>query len=267
MPFIKIEGCQLYWNQVGCGPPILLIMGLSFTHEMWFRVFPALKDSYRAIFFDNRGMGRSGVPPGPYSIPQMARDAVAVLDAAGLPAAHIVGASMGGMIAQELALRYPTRVLSLMLACTSHGGFLARWPKFRHAPVGSKWLRANRADRERSLRQLLYAEGTSLERIEEDLRVRCGCAWTYRGFLNQFIGILRWTSYRRLPRIRIPTMVIHGEEDRLIPIRNGKVLAARIPGARFHPIPHAGHILMTDQPEASTGAMLAFLAEQSVNQL
>lgn len=101
MPFLFHNGTRLYWNELGNGPPILLIMGLSFTHEMWARLLPSLTPRYRAIFFDNRGMGRSDVPRGPYSMRLMASDAVAVLDAAGVHAAHIVGASMGGMIAQE----------------------------------------------------------------------------------------------------------------------------------------------------------------------
>ncbi len=105
MPYAVNQGTRLYWTEYGEGTPILLIMGLSFTHEMWYRVLTWLTPGYRAIVFDNRGMGRSDVPPGPYSIPQMASDAAAVMDAAGISAAHVVGASMGGMIAQELALR------------------------------------------------------------------------------------------------------------------------------------------------------------------
>jgi 3-oxoadipate enol-lactonase len=236
---------------------VLLIMGLSFTHEMWFRILPALSD-YRLLLFDNRGMGRSEVPRGPYSIAQMARDARAVLDAAGVEAAHVVGASMGGMIAQELALSRPERVRSLMLACTTSRGLFGKWPRFRYG----QWRGATREERERSLRSLLYADATPLERIEEDLRVRCACAWCYKGFLNQFAGILMWSSYARLPRLRLPTLVVHGDQDRLVPVENGRVLASRIPGARFQLIRDAGHILATDQPEATVEVMTGFLRVQ-----
>jgi 3-oxoadipate enol-lactonase len=263
VPYISHDGTKLYWNEGGSGPPILLIMGLSFTHEMWGRVLPSLMPRFRTIFFDNRGMGRSDVPPGPYSIRQMASDAVAVLDAAGAPAAHIVGASMGGMIAQEIALRYPQRVLSLVLGCTSYSGLFARWPHFRFGPRGVKWSRAARLERERALRPLLYADTTPEERIEEDLRVRCACNWSYRGFFNQLVGVLRWTSYYRLPRLRVPTLVMHGDQDHLVPVQNGMTLASRIPGARFQLIQNAGHILTTDQPEACMEALLTFL-EQAV---
>lgn len=256
------QGTRLYWEEHGSGTPVLLIMGLSFTHEMWFRVLPALAGQYRAVVFDNRGMGRSDCPRGPYSIRQMASDAAAVLDAAGIGSAHVIGASMGGMIAQELALQLPHRVQSLTLACTTYSGLLGKWPDFSRAPR-LNWSRATRLERERALRSLLYAQATPIERIEEDLQVRCQCAWSYKGFWNQFAGILMWGSYRRLARIHVPTLVLHGEEDHLVPPRNGRILASRIPGARFHLLPNAGHILTTDQPEAATAVLLEFLNQQT----
>lgn len=260
MPYVTNEGAKLYWREQGSGPPLLLIMGLSFTHEMWFRILPAL-GGYRVLLFDNRGMGRSGVPRGPYSMAQMARDARAVLDAAGVDSAHVIGASMGGMIAQELTLRHPKRVRSLMLACTTSRGLLGKWPQFRYGP--RKWHGQNLEERERSLRSLLYADTTPLERVEEDLQVRCQCAWCYKGFLNQFAAILMWSSYRRLPRITAPTIVVHGDQDRLVPPENGRIVASRIPGAQFRLIRNAGHILVTDQPEESIGIIGRFLAKQT----
>lgn len=261
VPYAVNQGTKLYWEEHGSGPPVLLIMGLSFTHEMWFRVLSSFTSRYRVILFDNRGVGASGVPPGRYSIPKMATDALAVLDAAGVSAAHVIGASMGGMIAQELALRYPERVRTLVLGSTSHGGLLARWPHFRYRPRGIRWSKASRRERENSLVPLLYAPTTPRERIEEDFQIRCQCKWSHRGFLSQFAGILTWTSYRRLPRLKIPTLVIHGAEDHLVPPENGRVVASRIPGAEFLLIPHAAHMLVTDQPELATETILAFLAK------
>ena len=121
MAYVVSSGVKLFWEEEGSGEPILMIMGLSFTLDMWFRVRPALSKRYRLILFDNRGVGRSETPRGPYSIRQMAEDAVAVMNAAGVPSAYVMGASMGGMIAQELALRHPERVRALMLGCTSGG--------------------------------------------------------------------------------------------------------------------------------------------------
>src|SRR4029078_1283871 len=105
----------------GEADPLLLTRGLGATHEWWGRVTPAVAPHFRTILFDNRGVGKSDVPPGPYSIPEMADEAVAVLNAAGVDSAHVFGASMGGMIAQEMALRHPARVRSLILGCTACG--------------------------------------------------------------------------------------------------------------------------------------------------
>lgn len=232
-------------------------MGLSFTHEMWFRVLPILAARHRVIVFDNRGVGCSDVPSGPYRISHMAQDAVAVLDAARVPSAQVAGASMGGMIAQELALSYPDRVTSLLLACTSHGGLFARWPRF--TCLGSPFLPGAGRDRRLSWVPLLYSRSTPKERILEDINVQCGCACTRKGALNQFAGILLWSSFRRLPRISVPTLVAHGSEDRLIPPHNGQTVASRIPGAQFRLIPNAGHLLMTDEPAICTSLMLDFL--------
>ena len=259
MPFVESSGAKIYWDQAGSGPPVLLIMGLSFTQEMWFRVLPLLSASFRTIFFDNRGMGRSETPRGPYRISQMAHDAAAVMDAAGVSSAHIIGASMGGMIAQELAFRYPHRVLSLLLGCTSYSGLFARWPERKYRPKNLSLRRSTRAEHEAAFIPLLYSDTTPKQRIAEDLEMRSTCLWSYQGFLSQLAGILMWDSYRRLPRIAVPTLVVHGDQDRLIPAQNGRVVASRIPNAVFHLIPNAGHVLTTDQPEACVEVMLKFL--------
>jgi pimeloyl-ACP methyl ester carboxylesterase len=98
-----------------------------------------------------------------------------------------------------------------------------------------------------------------MELITEDLRIRSECNWSTRGFWGQFGGILMWNSYRRLPRIKAPTLVVHGADDRLVPPVNGRVVARRIPGARFELIPKAGHVLVTDQRDACVSLMLDFL--------
>ena len=125
-----------------------------------------------------------------------------------------------------------------------------------------KWTESDNAARERAIIPLLYADTTPIERIEEDLEIRARCRWTRRGFLGQFFAILFWNSYRRLHRIRVPTLVVHGEQDRLIPVQNGRIVARRIRGARFIPLPNAGHMMITDQPESCIEAMKGFLEEQ-----
>ena len=122
MAWVENQGAMIYWDEQGQGEPVLLIMGLGWASPMWHRSRPVLAERYRTIALDNRGVGRSDMPPGPYAIALMASDAASVLDAAGIEGTHVFGVSMGGMIAQEFALQYPRRVRSLILGCTAAGG-------------------------------------------------------------------------------------------------------------------------------------------------
>src|SRR5260221_13250434 len=122
MSFVENLGAGIHWGEEGSGAPLLLIMGLGRSPHAWHRTRPVLGEKYRAIALDNRGVGGSEAPPGPYSIAQTAADATAVLNAARVNTAHIFGVSMGGMIAQEFALQYPNKVRSLILGCTRESG-------------------------------------------------------------------------------------------------------------------------------------------------
>jgi pimeloyl-ACP methyl ester carboxylesterase len=174
-----------------------------------------------------------------------------------------MGASMGGMIAQELALRHPERVRSLLLGCTSCGGFRAKPPNLRRVPIFRNWRGLNNEQRARAVIPMLYGPGTPKEVIEEDLEVRLIRYPTMRGVLYQAMAIPFWSSYRRLPRLKMPVLVMHGDHDRVLPPLNGKRLAARIPGAKLVMIPNAGHMLVSDAPEETMGAVLSFLEAQS----
>jgi len=263
MPYADNSGVKIYWEETGKGDPLLLIMGLGYSRDMWYRTVPVVSQHYRTISFDNRGVGRSDVPAGPYPIPMMAADAAAVLDSAGVERAHVFGISMGGMIAQEFALQCPERVRSLILGCTSHGGSEAIGAD---AEVISTLMARGTMSAEDGVRAMIpyiYDPSTPRERIEEDLEIRLRTFPTAEGYFAQVRGILAFDSFSRLTQLKIPTLVIHGESDRLIPPENGRRIARIIDGARLLMIPGASHIFPTDQPEISHQTILGFLAEQT----
>ena len=259
MPFATNQGVRIYWEEAGSGSPLLLIMGLGYSHEMWHRTTPLVSKHFRTILLDNRGVGQSDVPPGPYPLATMAADAAAVLDAAGVESADVYGVSMGGMIAQEFALQYPGRVRKLILGCTACGG-----PKaVRAEPEVNQVLmmRGNMSMEEgtEAAVPFIYDAGTPRARIDEDLAIRRRTYPKAEAYTAQLMGILAWESYSRLGQIKAPTLVIHGETDRLVPVGNGRLVAESIAGSKLVTIPHASHIYMTDQPEASHRAVLDFL--------
>lgn len=259
MPFTENDGVKIYWEEAGHGEPILLIMGLGWASYMWHRTRDLLVTRYRVITFDNRGVGRSDVPPGPYPIVTMAADAAAVLDAAGVKSAHLYGISMGGMIAQEFALQYPARVKSLILGCTAAGGPAALQP----APeVIEVLMRRGMTPQEaiEAIDPFIYHPGTSPELIEEDRKLRLEWYPTVEGYMAQLQGIMAWEAYSRLTQIASPTLVIHGESDQLIPAANGELIAKKIPHAGLVLIPAAGHIFPLDQPKITDEAVMAFLS-------
>jgi 3-oxoadipate enol-lactonase len=261
MPYAtSTDGTQIYWEESGTGEPLLLIMGLGYSHEMWHRTRPEMAAHYRTILFDNRGVGKSGVPQGAYSIAQMAADAATVLDAAGVQKAHVFGVSMGGMIAQEFALNYPERVNRLILGCTACGG---RDGVAAAQPVLDILLaRAGMTAEEgaAAIVPYIYDSSTPRDRVEEDLVIRRRTFPDAAGYMGQLQAIFAWTARDRLANIQAPTLIIHGETDELVPPRNGQILAENIPGSKLLMLPRASHIFVTDQPEKSHNAVLEFLA-------
>jgi 3-oxoadipate enol-lactonase len=251
---------------------VLLLMGLGSNARIWAPVVEPLRaDGYDVVVMDNRGCGRSGVPWKPWSTRTMAGDARAVLDAAEVPRAHVIGASMGGMIAQELALAAPDRVDSLVLGCTSGG--LPRGPALatRHGVrhvlgmVGRAFRRAAPAD---PVLEFLRVN------VSPDFAAAAapgGPAWQAveamladpmptRGLLHQALATARHSTWSRLGRLTMPVQVQHGTADKVIPVHSGRALARRIPRAVFEPIEGAGHALGIEHPAEITRRALAFLA-------
>ena len=259
MPYVDSSGTEIFWDREGDGEPVLLIMGLGYSSDMWHRTRPVLAKHFRVISFDNRGVGKSGVPPGPYSMAQMAADAGAVLDAAGVASAHVVGVSMGGMIAQEFVLSCPARVCKLVLGCTACGGPGA--VRAEPEATGVLLARGSMSPEQAVAAAIpyIYHPSTPRERIEEDLEIRLRTFPAADAHRAQLAAILGWQSYDRLQQIHAPTLVMHGEADRLVPPGNGRLVAETIPGAQFVLIPRASHMFTTDQPEVAHEALLKFL--------
>ena len=260
MPMTKRpDGAEVWWSSDGVGEPVVLVMGLGYPSDMWFRVVPALAAQHRVLRLDNRGAGRTGdVPGAPYTVETMAGDVLAVLDAAGEASAHVVGISMGGLVAQELALTAPDRVRSLVLGCTH--------PGIAHAVLDPEALellgnrrRMSAAEAAEASVAFNYAPTTPRERIAEDWAVRLPLACSAAGYQAQVEGTSRWSGLERLPSLEVPTLLVHGEGDRLVPVANTHRLAEALPGAEVVVIPGANHLFMTDQPERTVELLLDWL--------
>ena len=250
----------------GDGPPVLLVMGLGMNATGWWRTVPVLAEAgLRVIAFDNRGVGRSERVPGPYTVLEMADDAVSVLDAAGIDRAHVYGISLGGMIAQEIALGYPDRVRALVLGATTGGGA-------GHAPASAE-TQAFLQQRAHMTAEhavwasvpINYAPRTRAhggERIAEDIVQRLRFPVESEFYGAQLAAAQAHDASARLGRIRAPTLVVHGEQDVLIPPANGERVAAAIAGAELALWPGAAHLYFTDEPEADRG-VARFLSARS----
>jgi 3-oxoadipate enol-lactonase len=178
----------------------------------------------------------------------MAADCLAVLDAADVDTAHIVGISMGGLIAQEIVLTASERVRSLCLIATQPGIAHAVTNPQAMATLMQRGQMTPQEAAEASI-PYNYAPKTPRDRIEEDWAMRFPLAATNEGYVAQVVGSSRWDGYDPMEDITAPTLVMHGELDALVPPGNGRIIAGRIPGAELVMIPNASHVLMTDQPE------------------
>jgi pimeloyl-ACP methyl ester carboxylesterase len=242
---------------------LLLIMGIGYTSDMWHTVEPLLVEHYRLILFDNRGVGRSdAIQPG-FSIGDMASDALAVLEAAGERTAHIFGMSMGGFVAQEFALQYPDRVRSLILGCTTCGGDQVVPADEEVWDVAQARRSMSPEDGARAMIPYIYDGTTPAERIAADIETRLRSYPSQESYDLQLAAIRNWQSSDRLGSISVPTLILHGENDRLIPPENGRRLAELIPNAQFRMLENASHIFTTDQPAQTARLIHEFLESLS----
>ena len=265
MPFAQSGLLRVYYESHGRGPAVLLILGQGMSIETGRRTIDRLAPHFRVLAFDNRDTGRSDWSPWPYVVAQMASDAVAVLDAAGEERAHVYGISLGGMVAQEVALQHGSRVNALVLGATTPGGPLA----IPHDPqVLTFFTRVGAMGAEEAVWAAVpysYAERTRRhhgERIAEDIARRMERPTDALAYLHQVGAAASHSTYHRLGQIGAPTLVVHGRQDVLQPPGNAELLASAIPGAQLRLWPEAGHLYVTDEPEADD-EVAAFLERHS----
>jgi 3-oxoadipate enol-lactonase len=255
------DGTKLYYECTGAGAPVLLVMGLGMNATGWWRTIPVLAERLEVIAFDNRGSGRSDIPEGPYTADLMADDAMAVLDAAGVDRVHVYGISLGGMIAQQLALRHPGRVDRLVLGATTPGGpDHARSDDDVLRLVGARGMLTAEVAAWASV-PINYARRTreqAAQRIAEDIVQRLRYPITGPGYGAQFEVATTFALGDRARDIAAPTLVVHGEEDVLVRPENGRLLAELIPGATLRTFSETAHLYPTDEPTADP-AILEFL--------
>jgi len=258
MPYLTANGLRLYYHSIGEGPALLLLHGLGSSSDDWELQLPEFATRYRVVAMDLRGHGRSDKPRGPYTMGDFATDAAALLHGLGIPQAHVLGLSLGGMVAQQLAVDRPERVLSLVLVNT--------FPRFE--PWESHLLR-------RIARRLITFGSGGMEALAEAVAaglfprptqrplyeeaVRRFARNDLNGYRASVAAILRFNVERRLGEVRCPALIVAGDRDRTVSWRQKARLARLLPKARLVVIPDSGHATPLDQPARFNCRVLAFL--------
>lgn len=263
MPTLTVNDTELYYERRGSGEPLLLIMGMSGNTVHWGEPFlTELERTFEVIAYDHRGIGRSAAHWDPFTIHQLADDAVALIDALGLERVHVCGISMGGMVAQELALRAPERVKTLTLGCTYCGGPEAAFGAPEDVQMLGEALSSG--DRERALRtgfEMNVSPAYRADPAHWDLFLERATAHpaSVKFIALQMQAIAGHDASGRLGDVEPPTLVIHGTDDRMLPASNGEVIARLIPGARLELFDGVGHLFFWERPQESA----ALIAEHA----
>lgn len=264
MPTVKIGDIEMFYAIHGEGEPLVLIQGLTMDSTGWAMQIAELSQKYKVIVFDNRGVGQTSTPQMPYTIKMMADDTAGLMEALDIDKAHVLGLSLGGMIAQELAINYPDKISSLMLAATSacHAG------SKRASNIVGTLLKMAMAGVSLELRARMFMAWSFTEKFYRDPdNVKMTISMilanphpqTVHGLAGQVAATTTHDTRGRLDRIKAPTLVFVGGEDLLLPVSESEVLASSIPGAELVVVEGAGHFFCFELPQKFNRAVLDFL--------
>jgi 3-oxoadipate enol-lactonase len=264
MPGLRAGEVELDYERSGSGPPLLLIMGMSGTSLHWGEPFlELLRGDFEVIAYDHRGVGASSPLTGEVTIAQLAQDASALLSALELDSAHVLGISMGGMIAQELALKHPEQVRTLTLGCTYCGG-----PEMTQGPP---WVLQKltegmlSGDRERALRTAWEVNVSQAMAEDADAYADFHAIGQQRAvavpvITAQLQACLAHDTSARLHELQMPTLVIHGTDDLMIPVENARQIARLLPAASLEILDGVGHLFFWERPERTAELLRAHAA-------
>ena len=260
MPAAQLQGIEIHYQEQGSGRPLLLVPGIPAIADDWGPLAARLADAgHRVIAYDNRGSGASTVTAGPYSTAQMAQDALALLDSLDVRRADVFGMSMGGMIAQELALAAPARVGRLVLGCT-HAGLAHATPPDRDAGRAFALQTDDWGQRMRALAPFAFARDVDAAMLEGFVAKKSRDVQDPAGYQAQIDAVLAHDTAERLAQIACPTLVITGDDDRVIPGASSDLLAQRIPGASLSVIAGSGHLFFLERPDETFAVLAELLA-------
>lgn len=253
MPLAKAGQIELSYDRAGDGPPLLLIMGMSGTKHHWGpRVLDELRRDFETIVYDHRDAGDSTRTGAPFTIAELAQDAAALLAALEIDSAHVMGISMGGMVAQELALAHPGRVRALTLGCTYCGGPGSSLAS--EQTIGRLAAAMSSGDRKLAIRtawEVNVSPAFAADEAEWERFFATGMKYglPVAVIVEQMKAIAGHDTSARLGELRAPTLVVHGTADQLIPAQNGRLIAGLAPDARLEILDGVGHMFFLEQAE------------------
>jgi pimeloyl-ACP methyl ester carboxylesterase len=264
MPFVKVNGIEIYYEISGSGPPLTLIMGLTCCVQHWQWMVPVFAESFKVITFDNRGVGRSGKPDMDYTTELFADDIRALLNALNITKTHLFGVSVGGMVAQAFALKYPQMLNRLVLGCTM--------PSFTHHPPAPEDLLSMQEttmltpeESAETMMRLYLTEQFFVDNPDKVAKLKEVILLERKqqgpdAFLLQIGAAMNHDTVNEVKNIKAPTLVITGDNDPISPVENARSLADQIPDSTLAEMPGVRHAFWVERFEEACGTIINFLS-------